>query len=221
MNPPRKDRAFTLTEVLVVIGVIALLAVLGLPSLQKSLSSASKAKCLQRLHEIHVGSTAYAGENNGLYPFVNNGYWGPNYFPVSIYDETLKPYLGDRNKIMFCVGDLYKIRNPQLKSPDYASSYITYQYFNYTGDFSGTLTGPKKPNLSRTATAQGSLPLWGCMASMSGKVAYGHSDPGVARAISGMCVITVNGSAQWVKGADLEAYAYSATTFYWPKPAAP
>ena len=217
-KPPSRHNAFTLTELVVTIGIILLLSALVMPSLQRAFSSSSKTKCLNRLRQIQTASITYAGENNGIFPAVNNSYWGPNYFPASIYDQTLKPYLGERNAIMFCQGELNKVRNPQLTSPDYAKSYITYQYFNYGGDFSGTLTGSNKPNLTRTSTAPGSLPLWGCMATSGGGRAYGHSDPGVSRPLSGMCVVNVDGSARWVNGTELEPYAYSAATFYWPIP---
>ncbi|GAT31895.1 prepilin-type N-terminal cleavage/methylation domain-containing protein [Terrimicrobium sacchariphilum] len=215
---PSRHPAFTLIELLVTIGIIVLLSALAMPALQKAFSSSSKTKCLNRLRQIQTGCITYAAENNGLFPAVNNGYWGPNYFPESTYAQTLKPYLGERNTIMFCQGELNKVRNPQLTSPDYAKSYITYQYFNYAGDFSGTLTGSNKPNLARTSTAPNSLPLWGCMATSGAGRSYGHADPGVSRPLSGMCVVNVDGSARWVKGSDLEAYAYSASTFYWPIP---
>lgn len=216
--PQRAHRAFTLTELLVVIGIVSLLVLIAVPQLQNQLKLASRTKCAQRLRQIHMGCTAYAGDNNGLYPVVNNGYWGPNYFPANIYNDTLKPYIGDRNQVMFCPGDLYKLRNPQVTSPDYATSYITYQYFNYNGNFSGTLGGAKKPNLTRTTTAPTDLPLWGCMTSLAGKTAYAHHEPGVARPFTGMNIVCVDGSARWVNGSDLEAYAYSASIFYWPIP---
>jgi prepilin-type N-terminal cleavage/methylation domain-containing protein len=61
MNGQRK--AFTLVELLVVIGIIALLISILLPSLNKAREAANRAACLSNLRQLGLMFHMYAGEN--------------------------------------------------------------------------------------------------------------------------------------------------------------
>jgi prepilin-type N-terminal cleavage/methylation domain-containing protein len=58
--------AFTLVELLVVITIIAILLALLLPTLSSAKERARRAKCLNNLRQIAIGTTMYAGENQDL-----------------------------------------------------------------------------------------------------------------------------------------------------------
>jgi prepilin-type N-terminal cleavage/methylation domain-containing protein len=66
-------RAFTLVELLVVIGIIAVLISILLPTLGKAREAANRAKCLANLHSIHQLLTMYAGLNHDQVPLGYSG----------------------------------------------------------------------------------------------------------------------------------------------------
>ncbi len=73
-------RAFTLLELLVVIAIIAVLASLLLPVLSSAKAKAKRAGCVNNLHQMGIGSMAYASDFSdylppwrGYPPFNSNG----------------------------------------------------------------------------------------------------------------------------------------------------
>lgn len=61
----RSQRAFSLVELLVVIGIVALLMSLLLPVLSKARKAASSTKCLSNMRNMQIAHLMYVGESRG------------------------------------------------------------------------------------------------------------------------------------------------------------
>ncbi len=68
----RRDGAFTLLELLIVIGIMTLLASLLYPVLRRSHEAAKTAACLNNLRQMGIIIQTYLNDNNGLMPSLQN-----------------------------------------------------------------------------------------------------------------------------------------------------
>jgi prepilin-type N-terminal cleavage/methylation domain-containing protein len=68
----RRRHGFTLVELLVVIGIIAVLIAILLPVLRKAREQANQAVCASNQRQICLAVLAYAGQNQGWLPRIDN-----------------------------------------------------------------------------------------------------------------------------------------------------
>jgi hypothetical protein len=104
--------AFTLVELLVVVGIIAVLIAILLPVLGKARAQANRAVCLSNIRQLGVGILMYCNDNDGYVPTC--GWWddGLAYMP---YPEDWLHWQANRNLDDSAIAK-YVGRGEQLKS---------------------------------------------------------------------------------------------------------
>lgn len=117
-QPSRQRRAFTLVELLVVIGIIAVLIGILFPLLSAAKERANRVKCMSNLRQIGIAMKTYAFDHRNQYPrvtalqdsnmagtpeyfsgqahYVND----PFYFSLVKHDPTASMFLLVRNKYL-------------------------------------------------------------------------------------------------------------------------
>lgn len=88
----RRHRAFTLVELLVVIGIIAALISILLPALSRAREMAAKAKCLSNLRNMQMAHWMYVNENKGYLIRAGLGHSGAHQNEQVAWFTTLQRY---------------------------------------------------------------------------------------------------------------------------------
>jgi prepilin-type N-terminal cleavage/methylation domain-containing protein len=99
IRDPRPAKAFTLVELLVVIGIIAILISVLLPTLAGARQRAASVKCLSNLRQQGQAMMIYANMNRGYIPHaVGNSIY---FFPEAQAEQLSRVLKGD-TKIYYC-----------------------------------------------------------------------------------------------------------------------
>jgi len=90
----RKASAFTLVEILVVMGILAILAALVVPLARNGVARARSAQCLGNLKSLGSAFGQYLGEHNMKFPDMEAGRNSKGE-DVPVLDVVLADYMGD------------------------------------------------------------------------------------------------------------------------------
>ena len=112
-------RAFSIIELLVVIGIIGLLIALLLPTLRSARRQSQVITCKAQLQNIGAAFHMYLNENDGWYPPAP---YSPTFNPgrLTPVNEYLARYVEDNKRVWRCPGD-------ETYFPQYGLSYSYYQ----------------------------------------------------------------------------------------------
>jgi prepilin-type N-terminal cleavage/methylation domain-containing protein len=148
-----RTHAFTLIELLIVIGIIVSLSALLLPTLSRAKAGAKRSTCSNNLRQINLGIRMYAEDQKGTLPVLPT----PNPYQGGVrwfYKELIKGYLdvkqqsSPNDRPFICPADTFIVRPSDVPAPgndslrlalkchdDPRSDYSSYEFNGFTPEY--------------------------------------------------------------------------------------
>ncbi|MEM1085825.1 MAG: prepilin-type N-terminal cleavage/methylation domain-containing protein [Verrucomicrobiota bacterium] len=98
-----RRHGFTLTEMLVVLGIVAVLSAIAIPMIRSGIRASHKTACLSNLRQIGIGLEAYLQDNNQTMPVLEAGRRSRSE-DLPVLDTLLEPYL-ETTAVFRCPAD--------------------------------------------------------------------------------------------------------------------
>lgn len=138
VSTDRNPKAFTLVELLVVIGIVAILAALLLPVLSRAKANAQRSACMNNLRQINLGVRMYADDSSDAFPAPRTNNGPPGAFVA--YTKLMKSYLGmtgassERAALFACPADtFYYDYNDRVSEGLHLQSRYYYSSYAFNG----------------------------------------------------------------------------------------
>ena len=151
---PLTRPAFTLVELLVVIGIITVLLAILLPVLSKAREQARRVVCASNQRQICIAMHAYAAANSGVLPIPGVLGAKPEAFGLTMatrasldfengpFWPALSAGLRARQQVFLCPSDA----QPRYPSDDDGSTFTTFGERNYSYSMNSHLLGNGRPH---------------------------------------------------------------------------
>jgi prepilin-type processing-associated H-X9-DG protein len=174
----KSSKAFTLVELIVVVGIIMILVALTLPGIKSAMSKGKQLKCIAQMKQVFLAVGLYANDYHNYFPYIDNNQPDNQYVG---FQAQLGKYL-EVNK-----DDIFKCTSP-------ASSAPTDAYYYYNGLFNDNFPTTADAVSESSGTPASKVFVFTCRSGYTGGQAsgyYPHSH--------GVNVLYVDGHAVWEK----------------------
>jgi prepilin-type N-terminal cleavage/methylation domain-containing protein/prepilin-type processing-associated H-X9-DG protein len=189
---PRRS-AFTLVELLVVIGIIALLIAILLPALNKARQTAQQTQCASNLHQIGLANQIYA-QSTGYYPGCQGFEYPANsQYVICVWAPCLRIYMNGSNGAFYCPSEDDSLRWNDVTAAQSGGVGALAGDAGYGYKYNPNLPAGQQEALLVAAGAKGIRDLsygwndWGCTGSYASGYDYpGEENSGTAPGVHGI-----------------------------------
>lgn len=153
LHQTERDSGFTLTELVVVIGIVAVLAGLLFPAASAVRGRAQRVQCTNNLRNLYIATNLYV-QQNGSWPQISMGGGGGTGFPdyARAWIAALGPF-GPTQQTWICPTMQALLGNPDLRQPDNVR--VDYYAMAFDEKPTSPYEWPRQPWFIETADVHG------------------------------------------------------------------